>query len=529
MIRKTNIFLLAAICLVGIMIAPVKGAQTTGLTGAAFPSQARIDLSQYTSDGLAGDAVFFYNSTTGLFELDDSFGGGILGGGTVNGQMLFWDQTGADWELTTAGAGVNEMYWDDTNKSLGIGNDADDNTDISFLSIADTTFTDTDDFYGISVSYTKTAGDTTGADAYYGIAAAINHNFADTIGDLTALSGASTMTLGTSADVIGLLCGTAMNGGTATSSYGIYNTSDVAAGMTALTNIYGAYHIVDNDEPLGGSMWGQLTDVNQVLGAVTGNVIGHSIDFDMTATSANNTIGLLNVSTFDGAITIGDDILGISNAINITNVTTITDDVYGISDILTIADDVADDVIAINVILNQTAGTIGGDYHGIFVDTDSDSTVTGDAYGITIDGDDGVTADLQILTDADTNFSIYQTGTSGDAYQEGGLIRVPVTLTMGNTGTNADLTLPDGYNFLTTGPTGATELEGLTNGTDGRMIMIYNQSGQNLTIENEEGTSTAANRITTPTGGDLAMIGAGALTLMYDGGTSRWLVINWEA
>ena len=103
----------------------------------------------------------------------------------------------------------------------------------------------------------------------------------------------------------------------------------------------------------------------------------------------------------------------------------------------------------------------------------------------------------------------------------------PVALTM-VTGGNADLALPDGSTFLVTGPGGAFNLEGMTGGVDGRRIVVYNPVAQNMTVENEEATSTAAYRITTNTGADVVTTAAGCFTFIYDGGTSRWLLITAE-
>lgn len=74
----------------------------------------------------------------------------------------------------------------------------------------------------------------------------------------------------------------------------------------------------------------------------------------------------------------------------------------------------------------------------------------------------------------------------------------------------------------------ATTIQGVTAGVDGQIITIVNLTGQTMTISNENGSATAANRITTMTGSDIATTGNGSVSLSYDTGSSRWLVTNSE-
>ena len=68
-------------------------------------------------DGTAADEILIWNDTTGAWETGDiTDHTAILPDGTAAGQMLFW--TGTAWAHTE----TNEIYWDDTNKRVGIKN-----------------------------------------------------------------------------------------------------------------------------------------------------------------------------------------------------------------------------------------------------------------------------------------------------------------------------------------------------------------------------------------------------------------------
>ena len=82
---------------------------------------------------------------------------------------------------------------------------------------------------------------------------------------------------------------------------------------------------------------------------------------------------------------------------------------------------------------------------------------------------------------------------------------------------------------IASGPAGAFTINGIANGRDGKMYIVYNDSGQNMTIANESGVEgTAANRLVTMTGADVVTTGDSAMTIIYDSTQSRWIVVNTE-
>lgn len=64
---------------------------------------------------------------------------------------------------------------------------------------------------------------------------------------------------------------------------------------------------------------------------------------------------------------------------------------------------------------------------------------------------------------------------------------------------------------------------------DGKLLILLNQTGAAMTIGHDSGLeATAANRIYTMTGADKATTGNGAVMLIYNSNSSRWILINLE-
>lgn len=85
------------------------------------------------------------------------------------------------------------------------------------------------------------------------------------------------------------------------------------------------------------------------------------------------------------------------------------------------------------------------------------------------------------------------------------------------------------YAKIKAGPTAAFAICGIVGGSDGRELIIWNATGQNMTISHDSGVEpTAANRIYTPTGADVATTGAGSARLIYDSEDSRWVLISYQ-
>lgn len=67
-------------------------------------------------------------------------------------------------------------------------------------------------------------------------------------------------------------------------------------------------------------------------------------------------------------------------------------------------------------------------------------------------------------------------------------------------------------------------ITGLTAGVDGQIIEIWNVGSQNIVLQNENASSTAANRFTTSTGADLTLAASKCAKARYDATSARWRV-----
>lgn len=76
------------------------------------------------------------------------------------------------------------------------------------------------------------------------------------------------------------------------------------------------------------------------------------------------------------------------------------------------------------------------------------------------------------------------------------------------------------------GPSAAFAITGIAGGVDGRVLILYNATGQNMTIGNENVLSTASNRILTTTGADFVSTADCVVKLIYDLDAQRWIVVS---
>jgi hypothetical protein len=77
-------------------------------------------------------------------------------------------------------------------------------------------------------------------------------------------------------------------------------------------------------------------------------------------------------------------------------------------------------------------------------------------------------------------------------------------------------------NYRLTGPTGNFVIAGITAGANGRLITLYNLTGQSVELYNEDAATVAANRIKTGTGATVAIYNNGTAVLQYDITANRW-------
>ena len=95
-------------------------------------------------------------------------------------------------------------------------------------------------------------------------------------------------------------------------------------------------------------------------------------------------------------------------------------------------------------------------------------------------------------------------------------------------GNNNDIAVGNNTFITISGPTQPFAITGIAGGVSGRLLTLYNSTSQAMVISNENPASTAANRISTLTGGDvLALAGnGGTAQLQYSATASRWILIS---
>jgi len=82
-----------------------------------------------------------------------------------------------------------------------------------------------------------------------------------------------------------------------------------------------------------------------------------------------------------------------------------------------------------------------------------------------------------------------------------------------------------GYSFVRiTGPNAQFTITGITAGTDGQILTLYNTTNNNMILSDQSNSSTAANRIMTLNGSTANTNGAGTMTLIYSATDARWII-----
>lgn len=189
-----------------------------------------------------------------------------------------------------------------------------------------------------------------------------------------------------------------------------------------------------------------------------------------------------------------------------------------------------------NATYNGTIGILSGG-------TISGSTITGSVVhatggtlaGITTtnathNGTIGTLSGGTITGATVTNATVRDATTAGTTRLQGIITLQRNTVSSLANGSNAGVD-PTTYSFLriTSGPSAAFSINGIAGGVDGRILYLYNATGQNMTLAHDSGIDpTAANRIKSNTGADLVSTGNATATLIYDGAESRWIVMSWN-
>lgn len=81
--------------------------------------------------------------------------------------------------------------------------------------------------------------------------------------------------------------------------------------------------------------------------------------------------------------------------------------------------------------------------------------------------------------------------------------------------------------FRLVGRTSNYKITGISGGTDGRHIVLFNVSTSNMSVDDQATGSLAENRIIT-LGNNVATSGQGTGELVYDGALQRWILIGFR-
>lgn len=101
------------------------------------------------------------------------------------------------------------------------------------------------------------------------------------------------------------------------------------------------------------------------------------------------------------------------------------------------------------------------------------------------------------------------------------------TVTCGNGNSNHNLAIGARTFVKISGPTSNFTITGIAGGVDGKIVILYNSTSNNMSFSNSHGSSDAANRILTPTGGTISTTGTGSATLIYDASVSNWILLSY--
>ena len=94
-------------------------------------------------------------------------------------------------------------------------------------------------------------------------------------------------------------------------------------------------------------------------------------------------------------------------------------------------------------------------------------------------------------------------------------------------GNNNDINIGN-YSFVRiSGPAAAFTITGIAGGVNGKMVVLYNSTAQNMTIShNDNNSTTAGDRIYCKSSANYVVGQYGVATLIYNATDSRWIVVS---
>lgn len=105
-------------------------------------------------------------------------------------------------------------------------------------------------------------------------------------------------------------------------------------------------------------------------------------------------------------------------------------------------------------------------------------------------------------------------------------MRIPMYEYVVSSGTQDNVSLPISSFVRISSAGGNFTFTGFANGSDGRVLTLFNSTTSTMTIADENSQSIPANRIITCTGGSIVLSGQSVVSLIYSIKDSRWIVTS---
>jgi len=269
---------------------------------------------------------------------------------------------------------------------------------------------------------------------------------------------------------------------------------------------------------------GALTVAELLTGSAGLTVSGAPINLNASSNFATN----INTGTSSGAISIGggsgtfaldSTAFDVSTAGILSGATGITS-----SGTITLSGLVSCDTIDTNgagvLICGSDDGGAGGGAPGgaSYITLGLDGALSAERVltaGTNINiSDTGANGTLTVNVDNNPSFSQTLDVTQSTAFQRGADFSA--------TGTTNNANLGEASLIRLTGASAQT-LTGITGGRDGEILTLVNAGSSTTTLNNQDASSTAANRIVTGVGNITLPVGA-SISMVYDSSASRWRV-----
>lgn len=446
------------------------GTGTTTLVAGA-QGTTNITLTLPTAAPTANGQVLSSSTTGTLSWITPSSGGGLTGSGTAT-RIAFW---GPGPGATTNLMDDASLYWDNTNKRLGIGTisptSAVDVTDGS-LRISNTTGT---------AGQLRLQGTGSGITTFEaGAQGTTNLNYTLPTAYPTANGQALTAT------TTGVLSWTTVSGSSGNSWLLTGN-----AGTSPTTNFLGTTDAVD-----------------LVLGTNNTRRMTLQSDGDVGIGFASPT-ARLHVRRTDGVSNARSDVLVIDH--DLTNGTTSAG--FGANILYQLQTSAS--LSAANAM--RDAASIGVQW------TDAgDNSRSAAMIFSTVNNAGSLTERVRIAANGYVGVNNANPVTSMDI--NGSYATKQTTITLSN-GRNDNIAIGNSSFVRIVGPTAPFALTGIANGTNGKRVRIANMTGQDWTIMDSSSYSTLGNRIETNTNSDILVRGpVPILDMIYDSVSNQWLL-----